>query len=553
MMEATQETVQQVPEQEESGESKRRKRLPIPVPSKGKKWKKRLVVLVVLAVVGYWFFLRPHGDGTGGALAGQYFPSPVERRDLTVSVSGTGTLMPVESYKVGALVSGDILEAPFEVGDQIEKGDLLYRVDAGDAETSVEQAQLAVRQAQLSYDEILQGMKPAPSAAGVVQKLLVQKGEVVSPGTPIAEVSDTSVMTLTLPFQSADAATLAPGQQADVMLSGTLETLVGTVESISSAELVGNGGALVRQVKIRVQNPGALAAGSSATAMVGQIACAGSGTLEANTQQTVTAQISGEVTEIHVTAGSGISAGGALVTLGGTSAQNSLENASIALENAKLSLRKAQEALDNYTITAPIAGTVIEKNFKSGDKVDSMDSGSLAVLYDLTSLKLQMNVSELNIGQVKPGQEVEITAEAVPGQVFHGVVERVSINGTTTDGFTTYPVTVVLKEYGELNPGMNVSAEIIVERAENVLTVPVEAVNSDNTVLLAGPEALSPDKTAVADLSKAVPQSVTLGRGDKDYVEVVTGLQEGDTVLVLNQAIISGETGTSETVVVAGG
>jgi len=527
-----------------------KKRPILQAPKKRKKWVRVLAALLAAGLGAYWFFLRPSGDG-GGMAAGQYAVQTAQRRDLTVSVSGSGTLAPVESYQVGTLAAGEILEAPFEVGDRIEKGDLLYRIDAGDAEVGLQQAQLAVRQAQLAYDQLAEGMKPAASAGGVVQTVHVQKGDLVSPGSPIADIADTSTMTLTLPFQSADAARLAPGQSAQVTIAGTMETLPGTVESVSTADLVGNGGALVRQVKIRVSNPGALTSANTATAVVGDVACAGSGNFEENLRQTVVAQASGEVTKVNVTAGSKVSAGDTLVTLGGSAAKNSLENANISLENAKLSLQRAQDALKSYTITAPIAGTVIEKNFKAGDKVDSMESGGLAVLYDLSSLKLEMKVSELNIGQVQPGQTVEITAEALPGQVFQGVVERVSINGTTTDGFTTYPVTIALAEYGDLNPGMNVSAQIIVERAEDVLSVPVGAVNSDNTVLVAGEGALTPDGTAAADVTKAEKRPVTLGRGDKEYIEITSGLEEGDTVLVPDQAQ-SGGAGPSVAVAAGG-
>ena len=142
------------------------------------------------------------------------------------------------------------------------------------------------------------------------------------------------------------------------------------------------------------------------------------------------------------------------------------------------------------------------------------------------------DVSELNIGQVQEGQEVEITAEALPGQTFIGRVDQVSINGTTTNGFTTYPVTILLEEYGDLNPGMNVSTSIIVERAEGALTVPVSAVNSDGTVLVPGEGAMSPDGATVADPSRLERRQVTLGRSDQDYVEITSGLEEGDTVLV---------------------
>ena len=188
-------------------------------------------------------------------------------------------------------------------------------------------------------------------------------------------------------------------RSAQVTIAGTLETLPGTVESVSSAELVGAGGALVRHVKIRVSNPGALTSANSATAQVGDIACAGSAGFEEALRQTVTAQASGEVTDVSVIVGSRVSVGSALVTLGGTAAQSSLEDLSINLENARLSLQRAQDTLENYTITAPISGTVIEKNVKAGDNVNNIESGSLAVIYDLSYLKLEMNISELEIGR----------------------------------------------------------------------------------------------------------------------------------------------------------
>ena len=543
-MEAT-----QVETQEKQAE---KKKLPLKLPKKGKKWKGIAALLLVAALGVWWFVLRPMGAAgqTGGA--GMYQTDTAQVRDLTVSVDGSGTVTPIASYDVRALVTGEILEAPFEVGDRIEKGDLLYRLDAGEAETALQQAQLALRQARMSYDELSSGMTPSAGAAGVVQSVQVQKGQLVSAGTPIAEIADTSTMTLTLPFQSADAQRLSAGQSAQVTIAGTGETLNGTVESVASADLVGAGGALVRQVTLRVNNPGALTETTSATASVGSIACAGSGTFAANAKQTVVARTSGEVTQIHVTAGTKVSAGTALVTLGGETARNALENASIGVENARLSLQRAQNALDNYTVTAPISGTVIEKNFKRGDKLDSSNTGALAVLYDLSKLKLSMNVSELNIGQVKAGEQVEITAEALPGETFLGTVDQVSINGTTTNGFTTYPVTILLEEYGTLNPGMNVSAKIIVERAQGALSVPVEAVSSDSTVLVPGEGALNPDGT-VADPSKVEIRPVTLGRGDQSYIEITSGLKEGETVLLPVQVSDDMTGGETSAAAVTGG
>ena len=529
-----------------------KKRPSLKLPKKKKKRVKWLLLAVVGVVVLWWIFLRPKAD-LSAVTAGQYIPVPAVRQDLTVSVDGSGAVTPIESYQVSALTSGEILQAPFEVGDQIELGALLYQLDAKEAQATIAQAQLALRQAQLSYDTVAHGLTARSSTGGVVQTVHVQKGDLVSPGTPIADITDTSTMILSLPFQSADAAGIAPGQSAQVTLSGTLETLPGTVESVSSADLVGAGGALVRQVQIRVSNPGALTAEQSATASVGAVSCAGSGKFQASSRQTVTAQTSGEITELYVTAGSQVSAGTPVAAIGGESAQNALENAAMGVESAQLSLQRAQDALENYTITSPISGTVIEKNFKAGDKLDGMESGALAVIFDLSGLKLTINVSELNISQLQSGQKVEITAEALPDQVFYGVVDAVSINGTTTKGFTTYPVTIVLEEFGDLNPGMNVSAKVIIFQETNALCIPVSAVNSDGTILVAAPGALSEDGSTVIDPSKAERRTVTLGSGDQEYVSVTEGLEEGEVVLVPVQSSAGLGAGSSTVVVAAGG
>ena len=500
-------------------------------PKKRRKWIKRVLVIAAVLALLFWIVVRPMLGGTA-AVSGAYQTAQVQRQDLTVSVSGSGTVTPIESYQVSALVTGEILESPFEDGDQVEQDQLLYRIDPGSAQTALQQAQLSVQQAQMNYDTLASSLQVKAIGGGVVQTLHVQEGDLVSAGTAIADITDTSTMTLTVPFQAGDAAHISAGQTAQVTLSGTLETLTGTVESVAPADQVGNGGALVRQVKIRLTNPGALTETTSATARVGTYACAAGGTLSPQLRQTITAAASGEITNLNVSVGSRVSAGAVLAAIGGESAENSLADAALAVQNAQLSLQSAQEALDSYTITSPISGTVIEKNLKAGDQLNGGDSGAMAVIYDLSQLELQMDVSELDIGQIQPGQTVEITAEALPGQTFTGVVEKVSVNGTTTDGFTTYPVTILLSEYGDLNPGMNVSAHIIVERSENALCVPAEAVNSDGTVLVAGEGAFAEDGVTIADPSKIESRPVTLGRGNQDFVEITSGLEEGETVLL---------------------
>ena len=510
-------------------------------PKKKKKWGKRL--LIGLAVVGVLGGLAARSMlGAGQELiSAVYQTQSAQLRDMTVSVSSTGTVTPSDSGRVSAAVMGDVLAAPFEEGSYVEKGAVLYRIEAKDAQTAVAQAELALRQAQLNYDNTSVNQTVTAGVGGVVQKVYVVKGDMVGAGSPIADISDTATMTLDVMFHSMDAHNLFAGQQAVVTVDGTMETLSGTVETVAGADQVGAGGTLLRQVRIRVTNPGALTEEKSATASVNGVDCAAGGQFAANGKQTVTALSSGEVTAVHITPGTPVQAGAALVNLGGTAANTALENAAIAVENAKLSLQRAKDALENYVITAPISGTVIEKNFEVGDTVDSASlsaaGGSMAVIFDLSTLNFDMKINELDINKIQAGQEVEITADAVEGVTFQGVVDKVNINGTTVSGMTDYRVTVNILDPGDLKPGMNVSADVIIERVGEVLTVPVEAVNRGAEkpyVLVAGEGALN-EAGQVADLSKLERREVTLGRNDDSYIEITEGLTQNEVVVWENE------------------
>ena len=213
------------------------------------------------------------------------------------------------------------------------------------------------------------------------------------------------------------------------------------------------------------------------------------------------------------------------------------------MKNAELTLQNARDRLEDYSITSTIAGTVIEKNSDVGATLDTSTSSPTgiaypAVIYDLSALTFDIRIHELDINKIQVGQAVEITSDALDRPRFTGRVDKVNINGTTSNGVTTYPVTVLIDgSPDELKPGMNISAKIVVEDAGEVLCIPVEAVNRGqngaSTVLVAGPGALD-EAGNLADSSKLEEREVTLGRNDEAYIEVLSGLEEGETVFIQN-------------------
>lgn len=98
----------------------------------------------------------------------------------------------------------------------------------------------------------------------------------------------------------------------------------------------------------------------------------------------------------------------------------------------------------------------------------------------------------------------------------------------------------MLQDYGDLKPGMNVSASIIGETVEDAVSVPVGAVSRGNTVQVALPGALAEDGVTVADPSKVEERAVTLGINDENYIEITSGLEAGETVLMESQNGVMG-------------
>ena len=520
-------------------------------PKKKRKWVKRLVILLVIAALLVLALSRCMSAGTQ-VLSSAYLPYTAAMHDMTVAVSGTGTIEPIQSYKVTTLVSGEILEAPFEEGQTVHKGDVLFRIDASDVENNIEQLQLNVQSAQLALNDLLKTQSDnqkdrnvKADDAGVITELHVDRGDSVTVGTVIADVLDRDHMKLKVPFHSADASGFYVGQAATVTVNGTAETVSGTVESIAATDEVGPGGTLVRDITIVVRNPGALTDTSMGTASIGTASSASSGTFAYGESKQVVAKTSGELTSLTVKEGDRVMEDQVMGGFDETDMETQIENAAIQVQNAELTLKNAQDRLEDYSITSTIDGTVIEKNYDVGDTLDTSNASTTgiaypAVIYDMSALTFDISVNELDINKIQVGQRVEITADAVEGETFTGVVDKVNINGTTTNGSTNYPVTVLVDGTPEeLKPGMNVSAKIVVEDAGNVLCVPVEAVSrgADGTSLVkvAGEGALD-ENGNVVDPSKLEDRVVTLGRSDDTYIEILSGLEDGETVYIYQAA-----------------
>ena len=518
-----------------------------------KNGKKLVAVLVVLVLLIALF--APKGKKKAVSAETQYTTVSPENRDITNVYSASGTLSAANAYTVKPLVKGEVLTADFEVGDTVEKGDVLYTIDSSDVISGVEKAALNLNQAQRSYDDAVDAQYIRTDIGGTVASFKVRVGDVVTAGQEVAAIRDDTTLLLSLEFPAADAANFTVGQGAEVLLDSTFEAIGGTVQSVSGADTLSSGNLLVRTVTIAVKNTGNLTAAQAATATINGVSALSSARFSYQREQTVTAQQNGIVSALCVKEGAQVSADTALIQLSGDNLTKQMQNASDSLRSAELSVEDTQKQVDDYTITAPISGTIISKDVKVGDTVGTSASSveTMCVIYDMSYLEMTLNVDELEILSIKEGQEATITADAIPNQTFRGVVTSVSKSGTTTGGTTTYPVTIRIDEMGDLLPGMNATAEIVTESAEDTLSVPNEAIVRGNYVLVTkdSPSAANADDSMTAP-EGYVYVKVTTGVSDDDYIAVTSGLQAGDTVAYNSALNVSGSSGEVQFVVDGG-
>ena len=521
---------------------------------KNRKKKKTVIIaaaaFVLLAAAGT-AALRSSGRSAGTGRGTAVMTAPVTRQDISSRLSSSGVLKPRNSYQVSSLAEGEITSADFEVGDQVEKGQVLYRIDVSSMEEEMKAAQNSAERAARNLEEAQKDYSRAQGRfndgifrsgdSGYIKKIYIKAGETVSSGTKIADIEDDSIMRLKVPFLSAEAAAIGTGSTALVTLSSTGEQIPGTVTAVSSKDETLTGGRIVRYVTIEAANPGGLTTEQSAAASVGDYSSSLEGTFSPVVETILSADLPDSVTveQLLVSEGDYAAKGAPIFRFDRESAdklmrsfREKLDSAKDAMDSANSKIESTKSSMNNYTITAPISGTVIRKNMKAGDKITSKGSGDgvMAVIYDLSSITFSMSIDELDISKVKTGQTVQITAEAAGDASFRGIVENVSLESANNNGITTYPVSVTVKDPKGLLPGMNVNGKILLEESKNALVIPAASLMRGNVVYVKDPSVKAAQGEVPAGFREV---TVETGIMNDEQVEVTSGLAEGDEVYLV--------------------
>lgn len=274
-------------------------------------------------------------------------------------------------------------------------------------------------------------------------------------------------------------------------------------------------------------------------------------------------------------------------------AEYNLNAAKLSLEQRKNEVAQARLNLSYATIKSPIDGVVLKRAVDVGQTVAaSMSTPTLFVIAkDLSQMKVMADVDEADIGQVKQGQRVTFTVDAFQNDTFHGTVQEVRLNPTTTSNVVTYTVVITAENPEQkLLPGMTATCTIVTQEITDAITIPVKALKftpAEGTPMvdpkdMPRPPRKAADSTVAGDNfpppppgmgpggapgtgakkkhkkpklegdhvwininGKAAPRRVKIGLSDGVNVQILKGLSVGDSV-VTSQETITTKTSKSD-------
>jgi HlyD family secretion protein len=412
-----------------------------------------------------------------------------------VAVSGSGTVEPVSSVEVRSRATGRVLSVKTEEGAFVTKGQVLAEIDDTDARADLESTRAALAGAQARLAQ-------ARTSVSVQQSSNVTQ------------------------VRQAEAGVAAARARLDQVLAGSrVEEIRQAEESVRQARsnLTLAEQNLARQEQLFAEGFIARAALDQARAQVdvarSQVAAAQARLAEvkagATAQEIDIARVQLRQAEIGLAdARNGV--------LQERLRREEVAAAQASVQSAAASLRAAQDRVAETRIVAPITGAVVSRSVSVGQFVIGSSTGGTIVftLADTSVVLAKVLVDESDIARVTPAAQVQITADALPDITFSGRIARVAPEAVVEQNVRQYTVTVdVADPQRQLRLGMSVDAEFILAKRTGVLIVPEEAVRGTESKAV-----------FIVNGDKLIPRVVQTGLSDGRFIEITSGLQEGEVV-----------------------
>ena len=443
-----------------------------------------IAVIVIVALLGIGYFFRADILGLINPLSGTAtndqgtgdWPDPasltttsIRPASDTAQVSAAGNIEVASQRPVVLQVDGIVTEVRVEVGDEVAIDDLLAALDSTDLERAVAQAELNLASSQAQLDELLEPADATEVASARASLASAQESLAeVQAGPSKAELAAAQAE-LTAAQARYQELLDGPSDAELTQLSASLEkTMIDLQQAQWAYDQVSYKGdvgassqaATLQQATIDYQAAKADYEVAIEPASQAELQDALSA-IESAQDQLDTLRASPTQAELAAAQAQVASAQAQLDELLDDPGDAELKAAQISVDKARLELEEAQADLAQAQLRAPMAGTALSVDIEVGQQANA---GLNAVtLADLTALELTVNVAEVDVSKVQPGQGAEITIDALPDKVFGGGVIRIAPSSESESGVVNYPVTIQLtgSDLAGVRPGMTAVATIL--------------------------------------------------------------------------------------------
>lgn len=451
----------------------------------------------------------------------------VTKDNISVSVSESGNVNPTDKRVVKSEIDGNVDGIFVTEGDLVERDRMLISLSsktASNSQTEINDIKLNIEKTQRELNDLYESQSDLniyATSSGVISNLNINAGDQINANYNIATIKDTDNSYIEVFFTKDQFDKISVGDKSSIFMTKYFSTENGTVTEKDSTPVQMGGGTFGYKATVKMKNPGGFSIGDLAQVTVtnsnGSYQGMSNGEIVDVKEELISSKVGGKIKSIAVENGIHVDSGDLIATIEG-------DDLSLEIADKQNSINKyhsqMEDLVEGDTIYSPMKGTILQVNVSEEEVVDR--TTVLMTIADLENMEVIIAVDELDINKIKIGQQANITSEVYPNEKFTGTVSKISMEGTSQSGVTTYDVTIKLDDRKSLMSGMNVDVEILADSRENVLTVPIDAIYKYNGEYMVSVKDSAGNKSDV---------KVELGLATKDKVEITNGLNDGDVII----------------------
>ncbi len=512
---------------------------------------KRKIISIILAIViiliGYWSYRK-------------LFPAPVINNyvlgnakiaNIVTTITGTGQVTASNQLDIKSKVSGDLVYLNTKAnGTQIKKGTLIAQVDARDALVALESARIAyakltkpateseILKAQSTLnDAIATNKKSYEDAFSTIASTFIDLPTVLSGLNDMLYTSSGYLDTENvrsvgqntgLSYRDKTTASYDKAKGQYDAMSIRYKNLSRTSDTSTIENFLNDTYYLTKDVSEALKNA------QNTVDFLRKQKSDSAGTTASGYLSTWTSTINTDLNTLLTIKTTMLSSANDIKE--STLDLNDLKDGpdSLDIRSEKLSLQQKENAYADYFIRAPFDGVLARLTVKG---TDTVSNGTVIGTIVSPQKIATITLNEVDIEKVKVGQVAELTFDAVNNLTIPGTVTTVDLVGTVTQGVVNYNVEISLEgDDARVKPGMSVSASIITDTKNNVLTVPSSAVKSQgkNSYVEVFDPAIEIVRGSIGTPSKTLPtrKSVETGISNDSLIEIISGINEGDQIVI---------------------